>query len=208
MWKPPSPLWFSSSFASNLLHGGLRPPFQHASMPNFPNVVRGKPTLSLTSKELDEAIADAEESYVFGSGMDRDKHLSTSLQEMRDFRQERGIEVVQSRLIISRERWEFFGGWTRVNPQFGAGNREYGYLCVLPTNEVVPHGGTGVWNFLPIIFASPVTGYLVEFRHCDNWDRIREWLNQEPFNAFVEMICDARDVPYGQFNDPPDLDLD
>lgn len=174
----------------------------------FPNVVRGKPTLALTTKELDEAISDAEESYVFGSGMDRDKNLSTDLQQLRDLRDELGIEVIQSRLLVERTRWELGGGIIRVNPQWGR-ERSYGYLCVLPSNQIIPStGGTGVRNYVPIIFMEPVTGYLVEFRHNDNWEHIRQWLVQEPLSGFKEMLCDDEDIPYDQFVDPPDLDLD
>lgn len=178
-------------------------------MPNaFPNVVRGKPTLALTTKELDVAIADAEEAYVFGSGMERDKKLSTRLQELRDFREERSIEVIQSRLIVETARWDLGGGLIRVNPQFGE-TRNFGYLCVLPSNEVIPTGGsTGVRNYVPIIFQEPVTGYLVEFYHTNEWSTINEWLQYEPFFRFKQFMCDDEDIPYGQFDDPPDLDFD
>lgn len=173
----------------------------------FPNVVRGKPILALTTKELDEAISDAEEAYVFTSGMERDKALSTRLQAIRDYREERGITVLQSRLLIERERWEFIGGLTPVHPQFGE-HRDIGYLCVLPTNEVMPNSSTGVRNFLPIIFKEPQTGYLVEFRHANNWTEIREWLSEEPFFFFKQMLCDDDDIPHGQFADPPDLEFE
>lgn len=176
----------------------------------FPNVIRGKPTLALTTQELDEAIADSEESYVFGSGTNRDKNLSTDLQALRDLRQELEVEVIRSRLLIERHRWEFSGGAIRWNPQWGHNvDRTHGYLCVLPTNEVIPStGGTGVRNYTPIIFKEPVTGYLVEFRHSNNWEYIRQWLVQEPLSGFKQMVCDDEDIPYGQFTDPPDLGLD
>ena len=129
---------------------------------------------------------------------------------MSDLRQELEVEIIRSRLIIQRHRWEFSGGSIRVNPQWEEkAFRTYGYLCVLPSNEIIPStGDTGVRSFIPIIFKEPVTGYLVEFKHTNNWEHIRQWLVLEPLNSFKEIICDDDDIPYGQFTDPPDLDLD
>ena len=168
----------------------------------FPQTVRGKPLLAVTNKELEQAVADFEEAYVFLSGMDRDMDVSDRLQGIRAQRKEYRINIRRSRLIIDHYIWRFPGPERRARTDPKIGWNGLGYLCVLANNHVIPTGGGKLIRWGPAIrFKMPATGYLVEVESGSDYETTNEVIMMQSFDSQAEFTCTLRGVPHSDFND-------
>ena len=173
------------------------------SAPIFPQTVRGKPLLAVTNAELETAIADAEEAYVFLSGMDRDLSVSDYLQYVRKERKIYGITITRSRLIVQNEVWEFLGPVRKPDGVFNARSwKGYGYVCVLPNNEVIRTAGDSYIRHGPAVrFVTQATGYYIELEGTFGYSTTNEYVRSASFHDDHQLNSSIRNVPFGLFDD-------
>lgn len=168
----------------------------------FPQIVRGKPLLAITNEELETAIADAEEAYVFLSGMDRDLAVSDMLQHVRKERKIYRVNITRSRLVVQADVWEFFGPKRRPGWNDGRRWKGYGYVCVLPNNEVIRTAGDSYIRHGPEVrFTTPATGYYIEVEGDGGYSMTNEFVRWNSFHDDHQLNCSIRDVPFGPFED-------
>lgn len=167
-----------------------------------PFVFNGKPTLALKEDELDLAVADAEEAWIFLSGMKRDQACSDKLQALRTMRESYGITVTRSSLFVQRSKWELFGAIPHACLSYqGRGVSRFYYLCVLPNNEPIWGTGSAVRMYQPVFFTEPATGYMVSFLARNGPDDAESWIAEEGFCMEQRVFCSMNKIPYEQFND-------
>jgi len=168
-----------------------------------PFVFNGKPTLALKEKELDIAVADAEEAWVFLSGLQRDQACSDKLQALRRMRESYGITVTRSSLFVQRSKWELFGALPHMCTSYrGQEVSRFYYLCVLPDNQpIFGPSALAVRMYQPVFFTEPVTGYMVSFLARKGPEDAERWITEEGFCTEQRIFCSLNGIPYEQFND-------
>jgi len=170
-------------------------------VPVFPQVARGKPLLAITNEEMEVAISDAEEAYVFLSGLDRDLVVSDYLQGIRAHRKSNGVRIVRSRLVIQNDVWEFPGP-TRQGFETSGYWKGHAYACILPNNEIIMTDGGAPLRWGPAVrFLTPASGYYIEIEGDFGYETTSECIQYESFHPDRQIEASLNNVPFGQFND-------